>query len=184
MARKVTAKTKERRRKEREVFRLKMAGATYADIAREVGYADSSGARYACLRFLKRLGKDHSLEVEKKFVLIALDRLRMAVWQRATAGQSRAVRDVLAILTQKALLLGLYPDKRLLAEVEVTDRRSQLEGLSIEAIGEIADAAQAIERLHPEDIELLHRLGWDTPQLGPLDDDRGPSGDGDEPAAD
>src|SRR5579885_3695432 len=62
-----------------EALRLRRMGYTYADIARQVGYKDESGARKAVKKALARLIHNEAQELAEHSMRLQLDRIDMAL---------------------------------------------------------------------------------------------------------
>lgn len=93
----------EKRAKVRE---LRLAGATYADIARIVGYADASGARLAYNASIAENPPDRSQVSALDTELARLDAMLTGLWTKARRGDYAAVDRVMAIDRRRAELLG------------------------------------------------------------------------------
>lgn len=93
--------------KQAQAVSLKVAGATYDDIARALGYADKTGARHAVMAGLKeslqQAGTEELREVERE----RLERLHLSRWKKAVDGDDAAYALVLQTARQRAALLGL-----------------------------------------------------------------------------
>lgn len=92
--------------RQRKAMDLRIAGATLEQIAQQLGYADASGAYRAICRGLvetQRPAADELRELESR----RLDRLLLAVWQQALAGDLKAVETARRLLDQRARLWGL-----------------------------------------------------------------------------
>jgi hypothetical protein len=92
--------------KQRQALELRRAGVTYEVIARQLGYADRTGAyravRTALAQNIKEPADDvRALELER------LDALLRGVWVPATQGNVQALDRVLKIMDRRAALLGL-----------------------------------------------------------------------------
>lgn len=94
--------------REREVLALRMAGATYVQIAEKLGITPSGAYRVAA-RVLERLKAEANEQAEELRQVEAdrLDALQLAVWPLATRGNLGAVDRVLRIMARRADLLGL-----------------------------------------------------------------------------
>ena len=95
----------EARERRRRAVELRLAGATYAQIAARLDWSGPSGAHQEVARALRagESGADQLRELE----LARLDVLQAAVWPRAVAGRLEAVDAVLSIMRRRARLLGL-----------------------------------------------------------------------------
>jgi hypothetical protein len=85
---------------------LRKAGVSFPQIARRLGYSGPGAAFKAVQSALDATLREpaeslRTLEAER------LDRLMLGVWQRATAGDAKAVDNVLKIMDRRARLLGL-----------------------------------------------------------------------------
>lgn len=86
---------------------LRMAGAEYDEIARELGFANRSGAWKAVQRALKLRGAS-SAETYRSMTLADLDMLLNRNWRAAMSGNIDAVDRCLRATDQRSRLLGLY----------------------------------------------------------------------------
>jgi hypothetical protein len=128
--------------RERQALDLRKAGASFDAIAKQLGYSDPSGAHRAVTRALDRIPNEAAaslrvVEAER------LDRLLLAVWKDALAGDLKAMDRALRILDQRARLLGLnLPVK---AEVDMS-----------------------VSQVDPGEIEIVQRIkAWKAAQEGP-----------------
>jgi hypothetical protein len=95
----------EARERRRRAVELRLAGASYAQIAERLDYADASGPFRAVARSLS-LGEGTADQL-RELELARLDRLQEGVWPKAVAGRLQAVDAVLAIMRRRSRLLGL-----------------------------------------------------------------------------
>lgn len=156
---KLSPKTLLARQREARAFRLRLAGATFAEIADELDYRWPSSAWAAVRRYLKRLGPPPEAEEMRQLQVERLRRLLMAAWAPATARQPdfAAVREAVRIIKEISALLGLYVPRRV--EADITLREAEpFGGKSINEIYEIARAASTLEALSEEDREWLANL--------------------------
>ena len=96
---------------------LRKAGATYQQIADELGYAGPRGAHKAVASALKATLKEPAEEV-RTLELARLDAALLAIWRRVTRGEEKAIDRLLAIMKKRMELLGL-----------AAPRQTQLSGL-------------------------------------------------------
>ena len=103
--------------KEIAAIGLRREGATYDEIAVQLGYADHTGARSAVLRGMRRALQEPADEL-RELEAARLDALMRAHWPFALAGDSKAAVVVLRTMERRAKLLGL--DAPMVASVDVT----------------------------------------------------------------
>jgi len=153
---KLSPKTLRARQRENRAFELRLAGATFEEIADQLDYRWASSARHAVMRFLKRLGPPGEAEEMRHIQVQRLHRLVLAAWKAATGPRPdwRAQQHVVNALKEISALLGLYPPKQV--AVDATLRREDpLEGATIEQIYELRESLKYLENLAPEDREWL-----------------------------
>ncbi len=97
----------EKRERVRKAMELRMAGATWPDIARTVGYNSKQAAQQAVDRLLDRtdvekVGRARDLHRAR------IERLLLGRWRRAIAGDERAALTCIRLLDQLAKIDGLY----------------------------------------------------------------------------
>lgn len=94
-----------------KALELRKAGATYAQIAAQLQYADESGARKAVQTLMEKREYD-SVDEARKIEIERLDKILLGngndgVLQQATKGHLGAIDRVLRIAERRAKLLGL-----------------------------------------------------------------------------
>ena len=98
-------------KKESEVYRLRVIGHTYEEIASKCGYASASGAWQAYKRATEEMIFESAEEV-RQLELLRLDDMTAAIWPSALAGDLPSINVVLKIMDRRAKLLGLdKPEK-------------------------------------------------------------------------
>jgi hypothetical protein len=95
------------RKREAEALALRLAGATFEDIARQLGLSARQVAKDAYERALNRLAPIADREKARALEAARLDRLQLVHWQKALAGDADATQAVLGIMARRARLLGL-----------------------------------------------------------------------------
>lgn len=95
--------------RDRQAAALRIAGATYQQIADRLGYANPSGAFKAAERGLDD-DTDEQIDQIKRLELRRLDELLLGLWQAARGGNVDATDRVLKIMDRRARLLGLDPN--------------------------------------------------------------------------
>jgi hypothetical protein len=97
--------------KEQRAYELRLSGRTFKDIARELKYADPSGAYQAYLRArevvsLENIGEWRLLELER------LNAVQNSLWEKAMSAHIPSINALLRVFDLRAKLLGLYsPEK-------------------------------------------------------------------------
>lgn len=97
-----------------QALELRKAGASFDQIAKQLGYAHKSGAHHSVMRALKAslsLRNDSAAEL-RELMLARLDAYRLGIYRAATSGSPRAVEVALKIEERTAMLLGLDAPKR------------------------------------------------------------------------
>ncbi len=96
-------------------------GATYEQAAKQAGYATRSGAYKAFWKAVDGREAD-AVEQHRALELQRLDALQVGLWERAEAGDIKAVNAVLRIIEQRSRLLGLdKPEKTPVGSGSVVD---------------------------------------------------------------
>jgi hypothetical protein len=96
---------------DQRAYELRLSGKTFKEIAKELNYADPSGAYQAYQRArevisLDNLGEFRLLELERLSVL------QSCLWDKAMEGSGQALSSILKIMDLRARLIGLYaPEK-------------------------------------------------------------------------
>ena len=94
--------------KERRAIELRITGATYAQIADELGYASKGPAHKAVIRGLRRWGTEPAEEL-RKLEAARLDAATAAIWPKVEEGDLPAIAVYLRISARRARMLGLDP---------------------------------------------------------------------------
>ena len=98
--------------KQRQALALRMAGASFDEIAESLGYADRGGAHKAVMAGLQSTLPEPAAQV-RELELKRLDRLWLAVWDAATKGDLQALDACLRIMKRRADFEGLDAPKKL-----------------------------------------------------------------------
>lgn len=125
------AKTAERRRK---AIAMRLGGADWDTIAERLGYASKGAAHTDVTRAMEKAAAEttRDADVLRHIELARLDRLQVAFWTRALAGDQDAAGTVLSIIDRRVRLQGLN------APVKV-------EGVSLAAIEAAIAHLEALE---------------------------------------
>lgn len=89
-----------------QAMQLKLAGATYEEIATALGYSSKQAAWRSVQRAREDMLRDPAEELVKQEA-DRLDRLQRALWTDAIKGNQGAVDRVLRVMERRAKLLGL-----------------------------------------------------------------------------
>jgi len=92
--------------KQKRAMALKLAGASYAQIAENLGYADASGAHKAVARGMKSSLQESAGEL-RKIHYGRLEHMLMLVWPAVNQGDSHAVNSALQVMDRMERLYGL-----------------------------------------------------------------------------
>lgn len=93
--------------KQADALQLRLGGASLKQIADALGYSQPSGAHYAIMQALKVTLPEQTREQHRNIELARLDRLMLAHWTPALAGDDKSARVVLQCVGMRAKLLGL-----------------------------------------------------------------------------
>lgn len=85
---------------------LALAGATYDQIAREVGYANRGTAHRTVTKALAER-VDEAVDEYRRVELDRLDALQASLWDRAMEGDIASASTILKIIEKRIRLLGL-----------------------------------------------------------------------------
>ena len=97
--------------KQKRAMALKLAGASYAQIAENLGYADSSGAYKAVSRGMKNSLQESAGDL-RKIHYGRLEHMLMLVWPAVNQGDSHAVSSALQVMDRMERLYGLNEAQR------------------------------------------------------------------------
>jgi hypothetical protein len=98
--------------KQRQALALRMAGASFDEIAESLGYADRGGAHKAVMAAIESTLPEPAAKV-RELELKRLDRLWLAAYKAATAGDLQAIAVCLQIMKRRADFEGLDKAKKL-----------------------------------------------------------------------
>lgn len=159
----------QQKRREARCVRLRIAGHSFDDIARRVGYANRGGAYKAYVRGMDRLGME---EVEEIFRLNyeRYNAMLYAIWPEVSLGDLSAIREALTILDRLDRLAGVHLQR-------CDCRGSGIAGADTQQVAEVDGALLVIEvdeqRYRQSMIQLAHMYGrqpGDHGQVGHDDD--------------
>ena len=106
--------------KEQRAYELRLSGKTFKEIAKELKYADASGAYQAYQRArevvsLDNLGEWRLLELER------LNVIQSALWDKAMEGNIPTINALLRVFDLRAKLIGLYSPEKHQVDYEEPD---------------------------------------------------------------
>ncbi len=97
--------------RQKDALNLRIAGSSYEEIARALGYRDKSGAYQAIMSALKRTLQEPADQV-RTLHLERLNRLLLACWPEATNQKNlKAIDRALKVLDQMAEIQGLKAER-------------------------------------------------------------------------
>jgi len=104
-----------------QAIKLRQAGATLEDIARQLGFKGAAGAYKSVMRELGATAQDHSegTEAVRQLELQRLDQMQFPLWPQVLAGDVQATTTALRIQERRASLLGLDAPKQIEARIRV-----------------------------------------------------------------
>jgi len=98
--------------KTRRAIALKLAGASYAQIAQQLGYSDASGARKAVQRGMKSSLQESGSEL-KKIHYGRLEHMLMLLWPDVNTRDLASMSAALAVMDRMERLYGLNAAEKL-----------------------------------------------------------------------
>ena len=142
------------RQRGQEAIKLRMAGATITQIARQLGYANESGAYKAIMRELEQTAQDmgESTEAVRQLELKRLDQMQFPIWNQVLSGDQGAIGTALRIQERRASLMGLDAPKQIEARVRIDVMSWN------QAIRDFLDLYREYHRNSPEAPVLIGRL--------------------------
>lgn len=117
---KANTKSIEVREKDRKALELRKAGASYELIAKQLGYADSSGAYKSVKRSMQSIISEPAEEL-RQVEYERLNQMLLSIWERVQLGELGAIDRALSIMDRIGRLYGLNAPQR----TEIDQRISQ-----------------------------------------------------------
>jgi hypothetical protein len=140
---------KDRKSRQEAAVALRIAGATYSDIARTLDYASAALARQAVERSLATTAGTESREQLRFIEARRLERLLRGLWKKATDETNEehlaAVRTAIAVIDRHAKLYGLDAPQEM---VVYTPAASELEAW-------VANMAKQVRGEFPEEADII-----------------------------
>ena len=103
---KANKKSIEVREKDRQALELRKAGASYEVIAKQLGYADSSGAYKSIQRSMKSIIAEPTEEL-RTVEYERLNQMLLILWERVQQGELGAIDRALSIMDGISKMYGL-----------------------------------------------------------------------------
>lgn len=92
--------------RQQQALNLRIAGASFEQIAQQLGYSGRSAARNAIVAILKRREQEPADEL-RKIESERLDTVQLGIWKAAAGGHLEALDRLLRLMARRAALLGL-----------------------------------------------------------------------------
>jgi hypothetical protein len=140
--------------RQRQAMQLRVAGASYSQIAAELGYTSRAGAEKAIIAGLREFFRQPAQDL-LALELQRCDRLQLAVWPAAMEGDVQAVLACLKVMERRSKYAGLdapvKTDSRIAAfhQVDVQGAVMVLPGTEVNST--TADFVAAMRALRGED---------------------------------
>lgn len=140
---------KDRHSRQEAAVALRIAGATYADIARMLDYASPSLARQAVERCLATTVGTESREQLRFIEARRLERLLRSLWHKATDEKNEehlaAVRTAIAVIDRHARLYGLdAPQEMVVYTPAATELEAWVSKMAKQVRGELPQEADIV----------------------------------------
>ena len=103
---KTSSKAIEVREKDRKALELRKAGASYELIAKQLGYADSSGAYKSVKRSMQSIISEPAEEL-RAVEYERLNQMLLILWERVQQGELGAIDRALSIMDRISKMYGL-----------------------------------------------------------------------------
>ena len=137
-----------------QAIKLRMAGATLDDIAKQLDFKSAAGAYKSVMRELQATSHDMSegIEAVRQLELKRLDQMQFPLWSQVLAGDIAATATALRIQERRASLLGLDAPKQIEARIRVDVLSWN------QAIRDFLDVYRELHSNAPEAPMLLERI--------------------------
>jgi len=137
-----------------QAIKLRMAGATLDDIAKQLDFKSAAGAYKSVMRELKATAQDmgEGIEAVRQLELKRLDQMQFPLWPAVLAGDVQATTTALRIQERRASLLGLDAPKQIEARVRIDVLSWN------QAIRDFLDVYREFHSTAPEAPMLLERI--------------------------
>lgn len=146
---------------------LRKAGATFEQIAQQIGYADRHTARDAVMRGLQDLTRDNAEEV-LELELSRLDALLVGLWGPARRGDTQAVQTILKVMERRSKYLGLDDYESRMAsvaeeQIRITEQQAETVVVLLQAVlGQLGLTVEQEQRAPEVIVGEMRRLALVT----------------------
>tara|TARA_B100001059_G_C17553963_1_gene436680 strand:+ start:167 stop:604 length:438 start_codon:yes stop_codon:yes gene_type:complete len=135
---KVNNKSIEVREKDRQALELRKAGASYEVIAKQLGYADSSGAYKSIQRSMKSIIAEPTDEL-RTVEYERLNQMLLILWERVQQGELGAIDRALSIMDRISKMYGLDSPRKTEVNQTITQGVMIVDGTKDEYLSAIRD---------------------------------------------
>ena len=135
---KVNNKAIEVREKDRQALELRKAGASYEVIAKQLGYADSSGAYKSIQRSMKSIIAEPTDEL-RTVEYERLNQMLLILWERVQQGELGAIDRALSIMDRISKMYGLDSPRKSEINQTITQGVMIVDGTKDEYLSAIRD---------------------------------------------
>jgi hypothetical protein len=142
------------RERDEQAAQLRRAGATWPQIAKQLGYASAGHAHDRFMILMHEYPRD-DIEATRDLEADRLDQLQRALWPKCLAGDQGAITTVLRIMDQRARLLGYNAPVR----KEITVLTESVVDKALEtAAAKHAEMVAQLEALEQRAIQSGHEI--------------------------
>ena len=126
------------REKDRQALELRKAGASYEVIAKQLGYADSSGAYKSIQRSMKSIIAEPTDEL-RTVEYERLNQMLLILWERVQQGELGAIDRALSIMDRISKMYGLDSPRKSEINQTITQGVMIVDGTKDEYLSAIRD---------------------------------------------
>jgi len=141
---KVNTKSIEVREKDRQALELRKAGASYEVIAKQLGYADSSGAYKSVQRSMKTIIAEPTDEL-RQVEYERLNQILLILWERVQQGELGAIDRALSVMDRISKMYGLDAPKQTEIKQQITQGVMIVDGSKEEYLQAIRQEIDGVE---------------------------------------
>lgn len=141
---KVNKKSIEVREKDRQALELRKAGASYEVIAKQLGYADSSGAYKSVKRSMQSIIAEPTEEL-RSVEYERLNQMLLILWERVQQGELGAIDRALSIMDRISKMYGLDSPRKTEVTQNITQGVMIVDGTKDEYLSAIRNEIDGVE---------------------------------------